>query len=120
VNKLYVQNISLNIIRFRCSFRHYIIPPSTSRDSTVSIATGYQLDGRGLIPSKGKRFPLYSAASRLAVGLTQSLIQWVPGALCQGVKWSGRKADHLPPSSDEAKNNGAITPLLHTSPCRSA
>jgi hypothetical protein len=26
-------------------------------------------------------------------------IQWAPGALCLGVKWPGREADHSPPSS---------------------
>jgi hypothetical protein len=29
-----------------------------------------------------------------------------------GVKWPGREADHLPPSSAEVKNGGVIPPLL--------
>jgi hypothetical protein len=43
------------------------------------------------------------AASRMALGPTQLPIQWVPGALCLGVKWPGREADHSPPSSAEIK-----------------
>jgi hypothetical protein len=33
----------------------------------------------------------------------QPPIQWVPGALSQGVKRAGREADHSPPSSAEVK-----------------
>jgi hypothetical protein len=34
------------------------------------------------------------------------------GALSLGLKGLGREADHSPPSSVKAKNDGAITPLL--------
>jgi hypothetical protein len=40
---------------------------------------------------------------RTALGPTQPPIQWVPGALSPRVKRAGRKADHWPPSSAEAK-----------------
>jgi hypothetical protein len=33
------------------------------------------------------------------------------GALSQGKKRPGRKADHSPPSCTEVKNDGAISPL---------
>jgi hypothetical protein len=46
---------------------------------------------------------LFTTASRTALGLTQSPIQWVPGVLSLGVKRSGREADHSPPSSAEVK-----------------
>jgi hypothetical protein len=59
------------------------------RDSSVSIATGYGLDGRVSIPSRSKIF-LFSTESRPALGTTHSLIQWVPGALPQVVKKTGR------------------------------
>jgi hypothetical protein len=42
-----------------------------SRDSVVGTATGYGLDDRGV----GVRVP----SPRLALGHTQSLIQWVTG-----------------------------------------
>jgi hypothetical protein len=38
------------------------------------------------------------------LGPTQPPIQWIPGALSLGVKWSGREADHSPPSSAEIKD----------------
>jgi len=46
---------------------------------------------------------LYTTASKMALGPTQPLVQWVPGALSLGVKRPGREADHLPPSSAEVK-----------------
>jgi hypothetical protein len=33
-----------------------LLGPTWNRDSSVGIAMGYGLDGRGLIPGKGKRF----------------------------------------------------------------
>ncbi|PNF23578.1 hypothetical protein B7P43_G04953 [Cryptotermes secundus] len=53
-----------------------------SRDSSVGIATGYGVDGRG-IPIRVS-FPCFS----------------------QGLNRPGREADHSPPPSDEAKNLG--------------
>jgi hypothetical protein len=82
-----------------------------SRDSSVSIAMGYGLNGRSSI--------LYSTESRPALGPTQPPNQWVPAPLSPGVKRPGREADHSPPSSD-VKNGGALPPLLHTSSRRSA
>jgi hypothetical protein len=60
-------------------------------------------------PGRGKIF-LPSTSSRLVLGPTQPPIQWVPGALSQGVKWPGREADHSPPTS----------PTPHTSSPHSA
>jgi hypothetical protein len=37
------------------------------------------------------------------------------GAISSGVKRSGLEADHLPPSSAEVKNDGAVPPLSHMS-----
>jgi hypothetical protein len=64
-----------------------------SQDSSVGIATGYGLDGRGSNPGRGKIF-LFSTASRPALRPTQPLIQWVLEALSPGVKRPGRQADH--------------------------
>jgi len=36
-------------------------------------------------------------------------IQWVPGALSLTVKWQGREADHLPPSSAKVVNAWSYT-----------
>jgi hypothetical protein len=50
---------------------------------------------------QGQEISLNRTASRLALGITQPLIQWVPGALLLGVKRQDREADHSPPSSSE-------------------
>jgi hypothetical protein len=46
---------------------------------------------------------------------TQSPIQWVPGALSQGVKRPGSEAEHSPSTNVEVKKRGFINPLPHTS-----
>jgi hypothetical protein len=45
----------------------------------------------------------------MALGPTQSPIQWVPGAVSLGVKRLGREADHSPPSSADVKNAWSYT-----------
>jgi hypothetical protein len=45
-------------------------------DKSVCIATGYGLDGRGSIPSRGKK--LFSSE--------QPPTQWVPGTISLGIK----------------------------------
>jgi hypothetical protein len=47
----------------------------TFRDSVVSIATRYGLDGPGIESRWGRDFP---HPSRPALGPTQSPVQWVP------------------------------------------
>jgi hypothetical protein len=54
---------------------------------------------------------LFSAVSRLALGLTQPLIKWVSRAIPQRVRRPGYEADHAPPSSAEARNGKVILPL---------
>jgi hypothetical protein len=78
-----------------------------SRVSAVGIATGYELDGRGVrssSPGREKNF-LFSTSSRPALGSTQPPVQWVPGALSPEVKRPGREADHSPRTSAEVKKN---------------
>jgi hypothetical protein len=79
---------------------------SRGRDISVGIATGYGLDGLG-IESRWRRDFLHM--SRLALGLTQPPVQWVPG-LSRGYKRPGSGADHPPPSSAEVKKSSS-TPL---------
>jgi hypothetical protein len=52
--------------------------------SSVDIATGYRLEGQRSSPGRGKIF-LFSITSRLALGSTHPLIQWVPGMITMGV-----------------------------------
>lgn len=68
----------------------------------VGIDAGYQLDGRGWIPGKGKYvYFLYSRASRTALGPTESLNQQKRGR-------TGRDADHSPSSNVEINSSGNI------------
>jgi hypothetical protein len=76
-----------------------------SRDSAVSITTGYGLDDQWVgvrVPVRVTNF-LFSTSSRPALGSTWPPIQWVPRAFSQGVKRPGREADHSLPASAEVK-----------------
>jgi hypothetical protein len=76
----------------------------------VGIATGYELDGWGSIPDRGKRFfPTPQRPGR----------HWDPPSLVSneypGIKQPGRDADHSLLSNAETKKGKAIIPLVHTS-----
>jgi hypothetical protein len=68
------------------------------------IALGYRLDDRGLETRQVLGIFLFTTAPRPALGLIQSPIQWVTGALLMRVKRLRREADHSPPSSAEDKS----------------
>jgi hypothetical protein len=88
-----------------------------TRDSSVCIALGYGLDDWGSrvrFPAGAGNFSLYHRVQNNS-GPTQPPIQWVPGALSLGVKRPGHEADHLPPSSAEAKNAWSYTSTPNTS-----
>jgi hypothetical protein len=61
------------------------------------------LDDLGFDSRRGLGIFLFTTASRTALGPTQPPLQWLPGALCLGVKRPGRETDHSPPSSAEVK-----------------
>jgi hypothetical protein len=94
-----------------CAARRLAVSPVTSetnqgasRDRSVDIETGYGLGGQevGVPVPAGSR--VFSVASRPALGPTQPTIQWVLGALSQGVnRQGGREAEHSPPTSAEVK-----------------
>ena len=63
--------------------------------SSVGIATGYGLDGRGIDSWLGRDYP---HLSRPVLGSTQPPVQWVPG-LSWGKQRPGRDVDPSPPSS---------------------
>jgi hypothetical protein len=84
---------------------HQLLVCYMSRDSSVGIWTGFGLDDQMI----GIRFParvgifLLDTTSRTALGPTQPLIQWEPGAVSLGVKRPGHEPDHSPPFSAEVK-----------------
>jgi hypothetical protein len=68
---------------------------------SVYIQTGYDLDGSGSIPGRGKVF-LFSTAFRPALGPTNPPIPRIPAAISPGVKRPGMKLTthlHLVPRS---------------------
>jgi hypothetical protein len=85
-----------------------------SRDSSVNIATVYELESLGSIPSTGKKF---SSSPQRPDRL------WGPISLLSSrymrlfplVKWPGREADYSPQPIAEIKNGRAIRSLPHTS-----
>jgi hypothetical protein len=89
-----------------------------SRDSTVGIGTGYELNDQGV----GVRVPVGQEENRLDLfcGPPSLLSKGIPGDLSPGVKQPGREADHSPPTSAEDKKRGSIYPLPHASSWRSA
>jgi hypothetical protein len=80
-----------------------------SRDSSAGIATDYGLDGKGLIPGRGKI--CLSIPPRSALRPSQVPIHGQQVALSLEVKRSGREADHSLPCSADVNNSGAIAPL---------
>jgi hypothetical protein len=74
-----------------------------SQDSVVGIATGYELDDRGVAVRVPVVSRIFFTSSRPALGSTQPPIQCVRGALSPGVKRPGHEADHSPLASVEVK-----------------
>jgi hypothetical protein len=69
--------------------------------------------GRSSSHGRVKNF-LFSSSSRPALGSTQPPIHWVSGLFPRGVKRSGRKADHSPPTSTEVKKSGSTYTSMPT------
>jgi hypothetical protein len=86
-----------------------------SRDSFVSKATGYRLDGQSSIPGKGKRFFFIPHSIQTSCGSHPVSYTVGTKALSFGVKQLGHEADHSTPSSAEAKNSWAIPSLPNSS-----
>jgi hypothetical protein len=85
------------------SFNEY-----TSPISSVSIATGYRLDGRGSF--LGKEMTRFSASERL-LGAPSLVFNGYRRLFLKGQSGQGRESDHSPQSVPEMKNDGAVPPL---------
>ena len=83
-----------------CSFNHCLIAENTAVLLCLAhIVKHYGLDGLGIKSQWGQDF---LHPSRLALGLTQPPVQWLPG-LFPGLKWPVCGIDHPPRSSAELK-----------------
>jgi hypothetical protein len=81
-----------------------------SRSGRAGIATGYGAGRpRGGISSPGGDKNFHFFMSSRPAQATQPPIQWVPGALSQGVKRPRREADHSHPASAEVKKTWIYT-----------
>jgi hypothetical protein len=97
-----------------------------SRNSSLAISSGYQLNCRIQFPASQVIF-IYSATSRLALRSTQPSIQSIPGTLSFVVKREEREAHsslvqlHCPICLHDAMFNlistGTTLPLLSTVDC---
>jgi hypothetical protein len=77
-------------------------------DSSVHIATGYALDGRG------KWFLTYWRPLDRFWGPLSLHPSGVPWAVSPGVKQPGHETDHSPPARAEVNSGEVITSLPHT------
>jgi hypothetical protein len=78
------------------------------RDSSVSIATRYGLDGQGRLPARAQNFSLLHSVQTNSGARPVSYPE---------SKAAGREADHSHPSNSDVKNDGDISPLPHRSSC---
>jgi hypothetical protein len=78
----------------------------------ASIAMGY---GPGFAHQQGQKIFLFSTASILALGPTQSPFQGGVRASSSEIKWLRHEADHSSPSSAKVKNGEAILAFPHMS-----
>jgi hypothetical protein len=110
-----LQQIKLLQGRMEYQYLHRIL--RRIRNGSFVIGKGCGLDVPGSIPRSAR---LFSITSTPAKGSTQVSIWWVTGILSAGVKWQGREADHLPPSSAKVKNYGDLPPSSSMSSWHSA
>jgi hypothetical protein len=73
----------------------------------TKMLAGHQKDCAS-IPGRDKRY-ISLSKHRLAVGLTQPFIQWVPGSLSPRVQQLGHEADHSSQFGTEVKIEWSCT-----------
>lgn len=87
---------------------HYLLGRMPEEYSHTDFITYYTI--LVSFPGWSKIFFSCPKMFRLAVGPTQHLSQWVPGARFLWVKWPGYKGDYSTPPHAEVKNECSQTP----------
>jgi hypothetical protein len=83
-----------------------------NRDSSVRIASGYRLDGRGLIPDSETNF-FFSTVFKPTVGVHTTSYPIGAESFSPGVKRLGRETVHSHPSNAEVKNDRTVDPITN-------
>jgi hypothetical protein len=104
-----VDSIGLQSLTIARMYRYRRRNEILYKQPQAGIALGYGLSDRLFESRQGLGIFLFTAAFRPALGPTQPRIKGVPGAPSVGVKWSGREADHSPPTSAEIKKAWSYT-----------
>jgi hypothetical protein len=91
-----------------------------SRDSSVSIAVGSELDGCGSIPDSATFVPSPQRSDKLWGPPSLLYSEYRGRALSLGVKQMGHEADHSPLSGAEFKIDWSYTSTPHTALRRGA
>jgi hypothetical protein len=109
------RNQSLYRLSYPGSWNMIYTIVNKSRDSSISMATVYGLDGRDWIANKDKRFSLLHSV-QAGPGAHQPSYSRGTGELFpSGVRRQGHEANQSPPSSSEVKNDRTIPQLPPTS-----
>jgi hypothetical protein len=78
------------------------------------ITAGYGLEDRCSISGRGKRFSSLHIVQTGSGAHPASYSKGIGSSFREG-KAVGRETDHSPPSSEDVKNGGAVSPFHHTS-----
>jgi len=84
-------------------------------DTLWGVTDVQRFDERDSIPGRSRDFFLFATSSRPIAGLTQPVVQGVPGAVFLEIKEPKREADHSPSCSAEVRIAWSYTSTLHTS-----
>jgi hypothetical protein len=111
-NRFFIQKTEEILVMLLHKFLCHCLCRSWERlFSIVARLLAGQLRNCGLIFGSNKIFLVFKV-SRLALGPTQLLVEWVPGTITLGVKWLEQGDGQTSPSNAEVKNDWRYTSIL--------
>jgi hypothetical protein len=116
----FIGDLKQATLREKC-YSYLTYRQEKSRDSSVTIVTGYGMGGLGIgvkSPAGVRDFSLLHSVQTASGVHPASYPKGTWGSI-PGIKRKGREADHSPPPSAEVKNED-ISPLPHTPSWNSA